>query len=315
MRLEEKLVCLRKERHMTQLELAEKLDVSRQAISKWEVGSTVPSTENLIRLAQLYSVPVDRLVNDALDLSAPPETSSPEPDPKKQAATPWMKWAAAAACLFILGLWIGKSVLSSQLDHTPEPPIPDSGFSSSMQNDERKEGAILDGIFSTYMPCYHIDTTNKTMTLGRYNYSELMKRQAKLAEEERNQTIGTEELTDQQLRELASRYDPANMTQQEYDRFINELVSKGVLAQRETYDIGTDRVVLRPGHFSQGSFEPSFLIETSSIRTLADANGNAIDWTELLAQRAANNFSPNHVQYNALLKINKILQEMAQARI
>ena len=40
MRLEEKLVCLRKERHMTQLELAEKLDVSRQAISKWEVGST-----------------------------------------------------------------------------------------------------------------------------------------------------------------------------------------------------------------------------------------------------------------------------------
>ena len=73
MRLEEKLVCLRKERHMTQLELAEKLDVSRQAISKWEVGSTVPSTENLIRLAQLYSVPVDRLVNDALDLSAPPE--------------------------------------------------------------------------------------------------------------------------------------------------------------------------------------------------------------------------------------------------
>ena len=54
MRLEEKLVCLRKERHMTQLELAEKLDVSRQAISKWEVGSTVPSTENLIRLAQLY---------------------------------------------------------------------------------------------------------------------------------------------------------------------------------------------------------------------------------------------------------------------
>ncbi len=138
---------------------------------------------------------------------------------------------------------------------------------------------------------------------------------AKLAEEERNQTIGTEKLTDQQLRELASRYDPANMTQQEYDRFINELVSKGVLAQRETYDIGTDRVVLRPGHFSQGSFEPSFLIETSSIRTLADANGNAIDWTELLAQRAANNFSPNHVQYNALLKINKILQEMAQARI
>ena len=116
MRLEEKLVCLRKERHMTQLELAEKLDVSRQAISKWEVGSTVPSTENLIRLAQLYSVPVDRLVNDALDLSAPPDTSSPEPDPKKQAATPWMKWAAAAACLFILGLWIGKSVLSSQLE-------------------------------------------------------------------------------------------------------------------------------------------------------------------------------------------------------
>ena len=176
MRLEEKLVCLRKERHMTQLELAEKLDVSRQAISKWEVGSTVPSTENLIRLAQLYSVPVDRLVNDALDLSAPPKTSSPEPNPKKQAATPWMKWAAAAACLFILGLWIGKSVLSSQLDHTPEPPIPDSGFSSSAQNDERKEGAILDGIFSTYMPCYHIDTITPELEHRKSGYVERKRR-------------------------------------------------------------------------------------------------------------------------------------------
>ncbi len=84
MRLEEKLVCLRKERHMTQLELAEALDVSRQAISKWELGTAVPSTENLIRLAQLYGVPVDHLVNDTFDLSDPAAPPKCAPTTKRR---------------------------------------------------------------------------------------------------------------------------------------------------------------------------------------------------------------------------------------
>ena len=62
-----KLVSLRKQKGLTQMELAEKLNVSRQAISRWEVGAAVPSTDNLKVLGELYEVPVDYLLNDAIE--------------------------------------------------------------------------------------------------------------------------------------------------------------------------------------------------------------------------------------------------------
>lgn len=64
MDLKEKLVALRKEKGLTQLAVAEKLDVSRQAISRWESGNALPSTENLRCLSELYSVPIDYLINN-----------------------------------------------------------------------------------------------------------------------------------------------------------------------------------------------------------------------------------------------------------
>lgn len=67
MELHMKLVSLRKQKGLTQLDLAEKLNVSRQAISRWEVGSAVPSTENLKILSELYEVSVDYLLNDEND--------------------------------------------------------------------------------------------------------------------------------------------------------------------------------------------------------------------------------------------------------
>lgn len=63
MELKEKLVALRKEKGLTQSAVAEKLDVSRQAISRWESGVALPSTDNLKSLSALYGVPVDYLLN------------------------------------------------------------------------------------------------------------------------------------------------------------------------------------------------------------------------------------------------------------
>ena len=62
-----KLTSLRKQKRITQMELAEKLNVSRQAISRWEVGAAVPSTDNLKVLSELYGVSVDYLLNDAAE--------------------------------------------------------------------------------------------------------------------------------------------------------------------------------------------------------------------------------------------------------
>lgn len=77
MECREKLICLRKKRGLTQQELAEAVNVSRQAISKWELGAAQPSTENFRSLSMFYSVPVDVLLNDALDI---PETEGALPE-------------------------------------------------------------------------------------------------------------------------------------------------------------------------------------------------------------------------------------------
>ena len=62
MELRKKLSQLRKEKGLTQLELAEMLNVSRQAVSRWEVGSAVPTVDNLVSLSEVYGVPLDDLV-------------------------------------------------------------------------------------------------------------------------------------------------------------------------------------------------------------------------------------------------------------
>lgn len=68
MRFGEKLSFLRKQRGMTQMELAEKLDISRQAVSRWEQGISKPSTENLVSIGKLFDVTVDALVNENVQL-------------------------------------------------------------------------------------------------------------------------------------------------------------------------------------------------------------------------------------------------------
>lgn len=58
-----KLLALRKKNNLSQEDLAEKMGVSRQAISKWERGEASPDTDNLILLANLYRISLDELLN------------------------------------------------------------------------------------------------------------------------------------------------------------------------------------------------------------------------------------------------------------
>ena len=60
----EKLQLLRKNKGLTQEELAERLGVSRQAVAKWEAGHVYPDIFNLIQISDLMNVSVDYLVRD-----------------------------------------------------------------------------------------------------------------------------------------------------------------------------------------------------------------------------------------------------------
>ncbi|MFQ7748116.1 MAG: helix-turn-helix transcriptional regulator [Eubacteriales bacterium] len=64
MTLREKLIVLRDKAGISQMELANQLDVSRQAVSRWESGDTTPSMDKLKTLAKIYDVSLDWLCND-----------------------------------------------------------------------------------------------------------------------------------------------------------------------------------------------------------------------------------------------------------
>ena len=57
-----RLLALRREHGYSQEELAYKLGVSRQAVSKWENGTSEPNTSNLMALARLYGIPAEDLL-------------------------------------------------------------------------------------------------------------------------------------------------------------------------------------------------------------------------------------------------------------
>ena len=130
MRLEEKLTVLRKESGYTQLDLAEKVRVSRQAISKWETGRALPSAENLKYLSELFGVSVDYLLNDDMTEEPKPKEQEPAPEPQtkepqtkepqteeavfpeKEKGKPvrWKYIAALLLAVLLLGLLIGVFV-------------------------------------------------------------------------------------------------------------------------------------------------------------------------------------------------------------
>lgn len=80
MKLSEKIVQLRKEQGLSQEELAERLGLSRQAVSRWESGTALPDAGNLLQLSRLFDVTADYLLDE--------ERESPEALTVANAAKP-----------------------------------------------------------------------------------------------------------------------------------------------------------------------------------------------------------------------------------
>lgn len=102
MSLAKKLVSLRKQKGLTQMDLAERLNVSRQAISRWEVGAAVPSTDNLKILSELYGVSVDDILKgESVFVPQNSDTADAPPDPLKDAQQN-RKGKGIIVCILIL---------------------------------------------------------------------------------------------------------------------------------------------------------------------------------------------------------------------
>jgi len=65
MKFNEKLIELRKKQGLSQEELGYKLNVTRQTVSKWELGQTTPEMDKLVEMGKIFNVSVDELINES----------------------------------------------------------------------------------------------------------------------------------------------------------------------------------------------------------------------------------------------------------
>lgn len=77
--LSEKIRKYRKQAGLSQEELADRLEVSRQAVSKWEMGQSAPDPERIVRMSELFGVSTDALLKEAY---APAAAAAPQPAPQ-----------------------------------------------------------------------------------------------------------------------------------------------------------------------------------------------------------------------------------------
>ena len=95
---------LRKQNKLTQLEVAEKLNYSDKAVSKWEQGESLPGIEVLYRLSRLYGVSLDYLVGD-------------ERAPEPKAVQPTVRSRRRIITLLsVLAVWLTSTILYIAFD-------------------------------------------------------------------------------------------------------------------------------------------------------------------------------------------------------
>lgn len=110
MNLSERLVELRKERNLSQLELAEALNVSRQSISLWERGSTTPSLDKLPLLAEFYDITIDELLYSPEEIPKDALQEIPQQPTRKRSKKTFWLGTAAVVFLLAIGILIGTQV-------------------------------------------------------------------------------------------------------------------------------------------------------------------------------------------------------------
>ena len=76
--LSEKIIMLRKKNGWSQEDLAERLDISRQSVSKWESGASIPDLERIVNMSQLFGVTTDYLLKDEIEEAKFAEGTAPE---------------------------------------------------------------------------------------------------------------------------------------------------------------------------------------------------------------------------------------------
>ena len=128
MNTENNLARARKQKGLSQWDVAEALDVSRQAVSRWETGAAAPTTDNLIRLSQLYGVSLDALIRsgplprpEVVPVETAAETETP-PAPEGAGKRRLPRWALAGLAA-LLCLLVAVTIYLAAMRDRPDEPL------------------------------------------------------------------------------------------------------------------------------------------------------------------------------------------------
>lgn len=133
MKLSERLIELRKEKNLSQIELAAVLNVSRQAVSRWETGLAAPSLDKLQFLAEFYGITIDELFYSVEEKPKPQEQ---EPTPQTAEGKHRRKWIWLCAAVVVVVLLVGVLIADIDRKEGAGETIPMDGLQGAVIADD-----------------------------------------------------------------------------------------------------------------------------------------------------------------------------------
>lgn len=217
MKFNEKLVKLRKENLLSQEELAEKLGVTRQTISKWELEQTTPDMDKLSQIAKLFNVSVDELLNETDEPIKANQTSDKNNNKKN----------TAIVIILIIILIVVLGGVGISIFYKP---------ANSVENGNENVG-IIERIVDSFMNIFS-NTADKMMEKGEEiknkNDQEFKEKQKEMREEMQNwydeQTNKMNEEYEKKKNEVYDSYNKSvqetnERYQQQYEQQKNQVLN------------------------------------------------------------------------------------------
>ena len=173
MKFYEKLIILRKKALLSQEELAEKLDVTRQTISKWELGQSKPDIDKLQMMSKLFEVDVNTLTNEDISLEDKAETKEDKNNKKEDGDRKFILYILIIifiASLALLAYRVGTDIKAKK-DEIKEELRKEKEKAEKKQEEEEKKQQELEDKINKEQEEYHenfsTDSFNGTFEMNQ----------------------------------------------------------------------------------------------------------------------------------------------------
>lgn len=173
MKFYEKLIILRKKALLSQEELAEKLDVTRQTISKWELGQSKPDIDKLQMMSKLFEVDVNTLTNEDISLEDKVETKEDKNNKKEDGDRKFILYILIIifiASLALLAYRVGTDIKTKK-DEIKEELRKEKEKAEKEQEEEEKKQQELEDKIKKEQEEYHEnfskDSFNSTFEINQ----------------------------------------------------------------------------------------------------------------------------------------------------